>query len=327
MFLTVVIPTLNEASYIETCLRTLLDDPFPRDRLEILVLDGGSTDGTTGIVERLAGEFPFLRVIANPGRLQAIAFNRAWEAADKRAQWLIRCDAHARYPKGFLSACVAAGESSGADLVVYADAPIGLTCFQKAVAFAQNSPIGVGNSLYRLGTVSAFVDHGKHGAFRRALLEKGLLYDESFAINEDSELSHRIRAAGGRIWLERALAVGYYPRASLAGLARQYFLYGSGRARTLRKHKLTPHLRQGATVALLAGNLVSLLGGFVWAPLWLLAAAYLAALGAGAALGAIRRRDPCVLLAAFAFAVMHHAWPLGYLAEQLKREERQATSP
>jgi succinoglycan biosynthesis protein ExoA len=319
MFLTVVIPALNEASYIETCLRTLLDDPFPRDQLEILVLDGGSSDGTVAIIERLRAEFPFLRVIANPGRLQAIAFNRAWEAADKRAQWLIRCDAHARYPQGFLTTCVAAGESSGADLVVYADAPLGLTCFQKAVAFAQNLPIGVGNSLYRLGTVSAFVDHGKHGAFRRAVLEKGLLYDESFAINEDSELSYRIRAAGGRIWLERKLAVGYYPRASLAGLARQYFLYGGGRARTLRKHHLKPHLRQGATVALLAANLVSLIGGFLWWPLWLFAGAYVAAVTAGAAVGAIQRREPCVLLAAVAFAVMHHVWPIGYLKARFER--------
>jgi len=210
-------------------------------------------------------------------------------------------------------------KSSGADLVVYADAPIGLTCFQKAVAFAQNSPIGVGNSLYRLGTVSAFVDHGKHGAFRRSVLEKGLLYDESFAINEDSELSHRIRAAGGKIWLDRALAVGYYPRNNLTGLARQYFLYGGGRARTLRKHGLQPQLRQGATVALLAANLVSAICGFLWWPLWLFVVAYAAALGTAAAVDAVQRREPCGLLAAVAFAVMHHAWPLGYLAARFER--------
>jgi succinoglycan biosynthesis protein ExoA len=130
---------------------------------------------------------------------------------------------------------------------------------------------------------------------------------------------YRIRAAGGRIWLERKLAVGYYPRASLAGLARQYFPHGGGRARTLRKHGLKPQLRQGATVALLAAHLVSLVGGLVWWPLWLFAAAYVAAITAGAAAGAIQRREPCVLLAAVAFAVMHHAWPLGYLAAKLER--------
>jgi succinoglycan biosynthesis protein ExoA len=318
MFVTVVIPTLNEARYIADCLRSLLDDPHPRDQIEVLVLDGGSTDGTVAIVEGLKAELPFLRVVPNPGRLQAIAFNRACDAADPRAQWIIRCDAHARYPRGFLSACVAAGERSGADLVVYADAPIGLGCFQKAVAFAQNSPIGVGNSLYRLGTMSAFVDHGKHGAFRRSLVDQGLRYDESFAINEDSELSYRIRAAGGRIWLDHTLAVGYYPRAGVAGLARQYYLYGKGRARTIAKHKMRPHLRQSATVVLLAANLVSLLGGLAWWPLWLFAAAYVAAIGAGAVAGAVTRREPCVLLSALAFAVMHHAWAIGYLRERLR---------
>jgi len=76
-FVTVVLPTLNEAGYIETCLRTLLDDPFPRDRLEVFVVDGGSSDGTRAIVERLRSEFPFVRLLDNPKRLQGAAFNLA----------------------------------------------------------------------------------------------------------------------------------------------------------------------------------------------------------------------------------------------------------
>lgn len=316
-FISVVLPTFNEAAYIEDCLRTLLDDPYPRDRLEVFVVDGGSTDGTREIVARLRGEFPFLRLLDNPKRLQGPAFNLAYQAADRRAAWIVRCDAHARYPQGFLTRCIAACKIRGADVVTYADAPIGLGCFQKAVAFAQNSPIGVGQSLYRLGTKSAFVDHGKHGAFQRATLDKGLLYDESFAINEDVELSHRIWQSGGKVWLEHELKVGYYPRHSLRGLVRQYYLYGRGRARTLMKHGMTMKPRQGATIALLAANVISLVGGFFWAPLWLVLAAYCAAIAAGAVAGAVQRRDPCVLLAFVALAAMHHAWPIGFLAERL----------
>ncbi|MBL8835789.1 MAG: glycosyltransferase family 2 protein [Alphaproteobacteria bacterium] len=321
-FISVVLPTFNEAAYIEDCLRTLLDDPYPRDRLEVFVVDGGSTDGTREIVARLRGEFPFLRLLDNPKRLQGPAFNLAYQAADRRAAWIVRCDAHARYPQGFLTRCIAACQTRGADVVTYADAPIGLGCFQKAVAFAQNSPIGVGQSLYRLGTRSAFVDHGKHGAFLRATLDKGLLYDESFAINEDVELSHRIWQSGGKVWLEHELKVGYYPRHSLRGLIRQYYLYGRGRARTLMKHGMTMKPRQGATIALLAVNLASLVGGFFWAPLWLALAAYLAAIAAGSVAGAVQRRDPCVLLAFVALAAMHHAWPVGFIAERLAGRSR-----
>jgi len=197
--------------------------------------------------------------------------------------------------------------------VTYADAPVGETCFQRAIAFAQNSPVGVGRSLYRLGTKSGFVDHGKHGAFRRALLERGLLYDESFAINEDVELSHRIWKSGSGVWLEHDLAVGYYPRKGLGALARQYYRYGAGRARTLMKHRMSLKPRQGATLALLTANMASFVGGFFWPPLWLMLMAYGAAVAAAASLGAAKRRDPCVLLAALALPVMHHAWPIGWL--------------
>jgi succinoglycan biosynthesis protein ExoA len=300
-------------------LRTLLDDPFPRDRLEVFVVDGGSSDGTQGIVERLRSEFPFVRLLDNPRRLQGAAFNLAFHKADPRAEWIVRCDAHARYPQGFLTRCITAGISRNVDVVTYADAPLGETCFQKAIAFAQNSPVGVGRSLYRLGTQSGFVDHGKHGAFRRGLLERGLLYDESFAINEDVELSHRVWQSGSGVWLEHELAVGYYPRKSLSALAQQYYRYGAGRARTLMKHGMTLKPRQSATLALLLANMGSFLGGFFWHPLWLLFAAYGAAVAATATLGAATRRDPCVLLAALALPVMHHAWPVGWLAGRMRK--------
>jgi succinoglycan biosynthesis protein ExoA len=284
----------------------------------VLVVDGDSADDTVAIVERLKREFPFLRVLANPKRWQAVAFNLAWQAADASSRWIIRCDAHARYPRGFITCCVTTGERSGAALVVYADAPIGRSCFQRAVAHAQNSKIGVGGAVYRLGTVSGFVDHGKHGAFRRDILEAGLLYDESFAINEDSELSHRILATGHRIWLEKDLAVGYYPRSDIAGLWRQYYRYGKGRVRTYAKHNLTMKPRQAATILLLAGNIASVLGGLLAHPLlFAFIGAYLLALAIAAIAGAIERRDPCVLLSALAYAVMHHAWPIGYLKARL----------
>jgi len=317
-FLTVVLPALNEQRYIERCIRSLLDDPYPRDRLELFVVDGGSTDRTVAIVDGLAAEFPFIRVLRNPERLQAPGMNRALRAADPRAALIMRCDVHAEYPPHFLSRGVAALERSGAVVATYADAPKARSPFQAAVAFAQNTPVGVGNAWYRLGGVSRFVEHGKHGVFRRAALERVGGYDEAFSHNEDSELSLRLIQAGGKVWLDADLVVYYYPRPTPQALARQYWLYGRGRAMTVLKHRIRPRARQMAPVALVGVEALAL----ALAPLlpWslFLFPAYLSALAGVAAYGAVKSRNPAVLLAVIAFAVMHNAWGAGFISRILK---------
>ena len=329
-FLTLVLPTLNEERYLERCLRSLLDDPYPHDRLEVFVVDGGSSDRTVAIARSLAAEFPFLRIRDNPRRLQAAAFNIALKDADRRARCIMRCDVHAEYPPGFLSRAVAALERSGAAVAAYGDAPKASSCFQAAVAFAQHTPLGVGNAWYRLGGVSRFVEHGKHGCFRRAAVEAVGGYDESFSHNEDSELSLRLIAAGGSVWLDADLTVDYYPRARPGALARQYYMYGRGRAQTLLKHRLMPRLRQLAPVLLVVAELwvaaLALLAPRLLAVLPL----YLACLIAVAGYGAWRTRSACVLLSPIAFAIMHHAWGIGFLSRLLGASPalpRPATEP
>jgi succinoglycan biosynthesis protein ExoA len=318
MHLTIVLPALDEERHLERCVRTLLDDPWPRERLEILVVDGGSTDGTIAVAERLAGELPFLRLIHNPKRLQAAAFNLALDAADPRSEILVRCDVHAEYPPGFLSRAVAALEESGAGLAGYGDAPKAESCFQRAVAFVQNTPIGVGGSVYRLGGTSKFVDHAKHGAFRRRAVEAVGGYDERFSHNEDSELSLRLWQAGHKVWLDAGLTVGYYPRSTPLALARQYWLYGRGRAMTVMKHRIVPAPRQMAPVALLVTELLALALAPLEPTTLLLFPAYAGALATVGLWGALRQRSRCVLAAPLVMAIMHHTWGAGFLARLLQ---------
>jgi succinoglycan biosynthesis protein ExoA len=234
--------------------------------------------------------------------------------ADKRAGFIMRCDVHAEYPSGFLTRAVESLVASGGAVATYADAPKASGRFQAAVAFAQNTPLGVGNAWYRLGGVSRFVEHGKHGCFRREAVEAVGGYDEAFSHNEDSELSLRLIQAGGKVWLDAGLTVYYYPRTTPSSLARQYYRYGRGRAQTIQKHRIMPRLRQLAPVLLVLGEMALL----ALAPLapWLLLslALYGAVLAAAAAYGAVKNRNPCVLLAPAAFAIMHHAWGIGFLS-------------
>jgi succinoglycan biosynthesis protein ExoA len=212
-------------------------------------------------------------------------------------------------------------------VATYADAPKATGCFQRAVAFAQNTPIGVGNAWYRLGGVSRFVEHGKHGCFRRSEVERVGGYDEAFSHNEDSELSLRLAQAGGKVWLDADLTVGYYPRSTLAALARQYWRYGRGRAQTVLKHRLVPRARQLAPVALVMAELVALAAAPAIPWLLLLFPLYIAGVAAAGVYGAVRCRSACVLLAPLAFAAMHHAWGLGFLTRVLADAPSRRTRP
>jgi succinoglycan biosynthesis protein ExoA len=312
------LPALNEEHYLEQCIRSLLDDPYERDRLEIFVVDGGSTDRTVAIAHELAREFGFIRIIHNPRKLQAPGFNMALQAADPRAELIMRCDVHAEYPAGFLTRARAAIErNEDAVIATYGDAPKATGIFQRAVAFAQNTPLGVGNAYYRLGGISKFVEHGKHGLFRRAPLAAVGGYDEDFSHNEDSELSLRLIQAGGKVWLDADLTVYYYPRKTIGALVKQYFLYGRGRAQTVLKHRITPRLRQLAPVFLILGEIAALVlapfSEVVRTAILAGGAVYLGVLAACSIYGAIKQRHAAILLAPVAFAVMHHAWGLGFI--------------
>jgi succinoglycan biosynthesis protein ExoA len=313
-FVTVVLPVLNEARHLERCVSSLLDGGHPHDRMEMLVVDGGSGDGTQTVAARLADELPFLRLLDNPARLQAPAFNLAMREADPRATYLLRCDAHAEYPAGFVARALETAEETGAVLVAFSDEPVAEGCFQAAVAFAQNTPAGVGGSRYRLGGWSGEVDHGKHGCFLRSAVEAVGGYDETFSHNEDSELSLRLREAGGRVWLDAQLVVRYYPRDSPRSLARQYWLYGRGRAATCVKHGVVPQPRQLAPPLLVVWHLICFLAALRRPAALLAPGAYLAAMGATGVAGAARRSDRCVLLSPVALVTMHHAWGAGFIA-------------
>jgi succinoglycan biosynthesis protein ExoA len=146
-------------------------------------------------------------------------------------------------------------------------------------------------------------------------------YDETFSHNEDAEYDTRLRQSGGRIFLDADIRLSYLPRASVGGLARQYFNYGKGRARTLMKHGERPKLRQLIPPA----TLVACVVGLVVAPfsLWglVLPGGYLAALVAASGMVVVKHRSACGLLAGLASATMHMSWSLG-LIRQLLRGQR-----
>jgi len=313
----VAIPVLNEAADIEACVRSLMAGDQRLGDAQIVVVDGGSKDATRNIVTDLQDEFPNLRLLHNPKKLQSAAVNLAARQFGSGRRILVRCDAHSIYPENYvLRVADSLARRGVASVVVPMDA-VGKTCLQRAIAWIVDTPLGSGGSAHRGGRKSMFVDHGHHAGLDLKAFEDAGGYDETFSHNEDAELDARLRKAGGRIFLDADIRLSYLPRADLASLARQYFNYGKGRARTLMKHGESPRLRQLIPPATLAACVL----GLVAAPftLWslILPGGYLAALALASIAVAVKHRSACGLLAGPASATIHMSWSAGLLRQLL----------
>lgn len=316
--LVVVIPTLNEEQSLSLCLDALLPQLRMHDR--VYVADGGSTDRTVALAHALASRDPRIIVVNNPRRTQAAAVNIIADRLNGHNRVLIRADAHNDYPSDFISCLIKAYEERRPASVVVRVDTIGKTCFQKAVAVAQNSRLGNGGAPHRArDSPSGWVEHGRHALFDLTYFKKLGGYDEIFRANEDVEFDIRLAKAGGRIWMCSEVPVRYFPRSTAIALARQYFHYGAGRFRSAKKHGVRLKARQLLVVAVSCANLSCSLLSPIWPSLLALPLAYMLTCVTWGAVLAVNARDLCTLASGPAAAIMHAAWTMGYLAEWLRR--------
>ncbi len=313
--ISVVIPALNEERHVADCLRSVIAQTYPHDRLEVLVADGGSTDRTRAIVAEFSARHPFIRLIDNPGRIQACGLNRAIEAS--QGSLIARLDAHAAWRPEHLARCVALLEATGADNVGGTMEVLGDNPLAEAVGCATASPFGVGGARYRYATREQEVDTVWLGCMRRSALDRAGLYDESLAVHEDYELNHRIRATGGRIVFSPDLPATYWARDSWAALARQFFRYGRAKATVARRtpavmrphHMVPPLAVAAAPLVVLAAFGERGRGAAIGAGAAYAGACVAAGLVAGRGRSAsVRARIPLV------FPVLHAAWGAGFWA-------------
>ncbi|TGQ40637.1 MULTISPECIES: glycosyltransferase family 2 protein [unclassified Mesorhizobium] len=317
----IVIPCLNEAAHIGALLEQLRP-AAERLGARIIVADGGSTDGTLGIVGEIAARDPLVILVHNDKRIQSAAVNLAVDTFGDGAEYLIRIDAHGGYPADYCDRLVEEALATGADSVVVSMLTSGSGAVQKAVAAAQNSRLGTGGSKHRHLSAGEWVDHGHHALMRISAFTPVGGYDETFSHNEDAELDYRLRQAGYRIWMSGKTQMVYYPRSSLKGLYFQYLGYGRGRAKNVLKHRVIPKVRQ--MVPLLVFPVV-LLAAFSFVH-WLAAVPLL--VWASVCLGygvwtAVSQRNPDIALAGVSAMVMHFGWSVGFWLQLLRpRSER-----
>lgn len=309
---TIIMPALNEQAFIARAIASLLPCSSRID-CELIVVDGGSSDGTEAVVRDLSRADPRIRLVRNERRIQAAAVNLGARAARPQSEFLLRADCHALYPPNFVERCLEALLAHGAASVVVPMRADGEGWLQKAIASAQNSRLGNGGAAHRQGRLSGFVDHGHHAAFDRRVFEALGGYDETFVCNEDAELDTRIGAANGMIYLLADAEITYFPRSTLGSLARQYFKYGIGRAKTVMKHAARPRPRQLLPVAALLACVLGLGLSALDARALMLPLAYVALCVAWGMAIALRRGEAGAAGSGIAAITMHMSWALGFL--------------
>jgi glycosyltransferase involved in cell wall biosynthesis len=309
---TVVVPMRNESATIAQCLRSILDNVV-EGGVEILVLDGESTDDSAAIVRDLAAADPRLRLLPNPDRLQSAAFNRG--LAEARGAFLIRMDAHTLYEPDYIAECVRLLEETGAAGVGGVQRATGTTAVSQAIAVAVSSRFAAGDAKYRHATQPAWVDTVYLGAWRTATLRAVGGMNPRWAVNEDYEMNTRLRDAGGRMYLSPTIRSTYFVRASLPRLARQYGRYGFWKARTLVHHPASVRWRQLVAPAFVLSLLATplLVQWFGWVGIAHLVAYATANLVASVIAAAGSRWNHLPLLPII-FLIIHASWGSGFLA-------------
>ena len=316
----VIIPMLNEAKWIERCVETFDSQDHPLDRLEVLVVDGGSTDGSREMVRDLGQERPWLRLVDNPDTLASAAFNRGIEASTGDVVCIV--GAHAEVGPDFVSRSVAALEETGAAGVGGQLLHSGTTPVQSAIGLAMTSRFGMG-SPFRFATERREVDTIGHPAYRREVLDEVGSFDESLLRNSDYELNHRIRSAGHKLLLDPGIVTVYRPRPTLRALARQFYDYGLGKAAVARSHPgslKARHLVPPVVALLVASSPVMALSRVGRRLLTTCSLGYVAVLNAAYATDRPARPDADPLVYLAAFPVMHLTWGAGFIVGTLTRK-------
>lgn len=296
-------PVLNEEQHLATAVESIFQQE-QTGATEVVLALGPSKDKTNQVAKELAKRFPVV-LVENPTGKTPAGLNAAIRASKNEV--VVRVDAHSELSPGYTKLAVEILNQTGADNVGGIMLAAGKTSFQKAVAYAYNSRIGLGGGSFHVGGQAGPSDSVYLGVFRRnRLLEVGL-FDESMIRGQDWELNLRIRNSGGQVWFDPRLWTRYFPRGSFKALAKQFFDTGIWRAKITKMAPSKANIRYFAPPALVIGTFF-----LVPAALYLTAVAFVSVSAKGLSL-ATRLRLLLVL------PTMHYAWGLGFIAGILKR--------
>lgn len=314
---TVIIPARNEEASIGAALDSIRSQTYRH--LQIIVVDGASTDRTAEIVKRQMVEDPRVELVTNPRANIPSSLNLALAAA--RGTWLVRVDAHSTVSSTYVAQLVEHLQEGYWGGVGGRKDGVGITPAGRAIAAVMSSRFGVGNSKYHYATQFEEVDHLPFGAYPVDLIRALGGWDEALVANEDFEFDYRVLRAGRKLLLDPRIVIDWQCRQSIPDLYRQYVRYGRGKADVVLLHPKSMKARHLAPVALVLWLALAAAVG-VRRPCrgLLLASPYLIATAASSARTAGRLSDPaCTRFVPAAYVAMHVGWGIGFWAQLASR--------
>jgi glycosyltransferase involved in cell wall biosynthesis len=319
-FVSIIVPCYNEQATICKLLGALYAQTYPRTKMEIIVSDGVSTDGTLREIDsfRRAHNDLIVRVIRNQARSIPSGVNHA--IRESRGEIIIRLDAHSMPIPEYVERCVDAHQTGKGDNVggVWDIQPGADTWIADSISHAAAHPLGVGDAMYRLNAKPGAVDTVPFGSFRRSLIDRIGAFDETLLANEDYEFNTRVREAGGLVWLDPSIRSVYFSRATIRKLGEQYWRYGYWKFKMLKRYPHTLRWRQALPPAFvfifILMAVLSLWFPVVRSLIALQFSFYFTILGgAGLILAFKKKKGYLVWGLPLSIATMHMTWGAGFL--------------
>jgi glycosyltransferase involved in cell wall biosynthesis len=323
--ISIIIPCRNEEKFIGKCLDSILAQHYPKDKLEVLIVDGMSDDGTKKIVGGYAKCYPLIKLLNNPKKITPVAFNMGIRSA--KGEIIMIMSSHATYDKEYISKCVEYLQEFKADNVggTMITLPRNNSFAGKAVAIALSHRFGVGNSVFRIGTKKpTWVDTVFGGCYKKEVFEKIGHFNENLVSSSDMEFNLRLKKEGGRILLIPEIISYYYTRSDFRSFFKNNFRNGVWAILPFKYSKIMPislrHLVPLAFILSLIGSItLSTLSSTFFLLFWLIFGSYLLLNIYFSIKIASKRKDSrCLFIMPIIFGSLHLTYGLGSLWGLLK---------
>ncbi|WP_270641862.1 glycosyltransferase family 2 protein [Paraclostridium sordellii] len=243
MNVSVIIPVYNEEKYIEETIMSIENQTYDKSKIEVIVVDGMSSDKTVDILNNLKDQLNIsMKIEINKKRIAPTAMNIGIKVAT--GDVIIRIDGHSYMDKNFIKEAISFISDRKVDCVGGPIYTINNSFIGEAISKAMSCPFGVGNAKFRYSSEETYVDTLAFGAYKKDVFEEVGLFDEELVRNQDDEFNLRLVRSGGKILLTPNIKSYYYSRSSIKKLWKQYFQYGYWKVRVIQKHKIPSSIRQ-----------------------------------------------------------------------------------
>lgn len=318
-FISALLVTRNEQAYVGKAMLSLINQTYPKDKYEIIIIDGESTDDTLTITGNLINQYRTetfdIRVINNPKHILSAGWNLGIKEA--KGKYVVRIDAHAEAAEDFL-------EKNVKTILAVTDAvcvggkltTMSLDCDDNIISKVLSSPFGVGNSSFRVSDEAGYADTAVYGLYGKDIFERVGYFDEKYVRNQDIELHSRIRAAGGKFYFNPQIKCIYYSRNTVNKMVKQAFGNGKWNMVLLKNQKSALSLRHLVPFVFVLFIMATTILGFFGKFFWFLEIGVIflhLALGVFAATKKTHKASE-VLRMPFLFILLHISYGTGYLA-------------